>query len=56
MDHREVLQKLAEKGISIRVASEKLIMEEAPEAYKDVTEVVDTCETPPSNDCNYASY
>ena len=26
-----------------RVASPKLVMEEAPESYKDVTEVVDTC-------------
>ena len=28
------------KGISIRVASPKLVMEEAPESYKDVTEVL----------------
>ena len=28
---------------SRRVASPKLVMEEAPESYKDVTEVVDTC-------------
>ena len=34
---------LAQKGISIRVASPKLVMEEAPESYKDVTQVVDTC-------------
>ena len=26
-----------------RVASPKLVMEEAPESYKDVTAVVDTC-------------
>jgi hypothetical protein len=38
-----VLHNLEEKGISIRVASPKLVMEEAPEAYKDVTAVVDTC-------------
>ena len=31
------------KGITIRVASPKLVMEEAPESYKDVTEVVNTC-------------
>lgn len=31
------------QGISIRVASPKLVMEEAPESYKDVCEVVDTC-------------
>lgn len=38
-----MLDALAEKGISIRVASPKLVMEEAPESYKDVTAVVDTC-------------
>jgi tRNA-splicing ligase RtcB len=37
------LENLKTKGISIRVASPKLVMEEAPESYKDVTEVVDTC-------------
>ena len=31
------------QGISIRVASPKLVMEEAPESYKDVTDVVNTC-------------
>lgn len=41
--YEEVLKELADKGISIRVASPKLVTEEAPEAYKDVTEVVDTC-------------
>ena len=35
--------RLEEKGISVRVASPKLVMEEAPESYKDVTEVVNTC-------------
>jgi tRNA-splicing ligase RtcB len=34
---------LAEQGIAIRVASPKLVMEEAPESYKDVCAVVDTC-------------
>jgi tRNA-splicing ligase RtcB len=38
-----VLGSLAAKNISIRVASPKLVMEEAPESYKDVTQVVDTC-------------
>ena len=37
------MENLKTKGISIRVASPKLVMEEAPESYKDVTEVVDTC-------------
>ena len=43
LDYQDVLDKLKTKGISIRVASPKLVMEEAPESYKDVTEVVNTC-------------
>lgn len=43
LEYTEVLDALAKKGISIRVASPKLVMEEAPESYKDVTQVVDTC-------------
>ncbi|KAI6194741.1 RNA-splicing ligase RtcB-like protein [Aphelenchoides besseyi] len=39
-----VLDNLKAKGISIRVASPKLVMEEAPESYKDVNDVVNTCE------------
>lgn len=41
--YEEVLDRLKQSGISIRVASPKLIMEEAPESYKDVTQVVQTC-------------
>ena len=43
LDYTEVLQKLEDMGISIRVASPKLVMEEAPESYKNVTDVVNTC-------------
>ena len=43
LSYEEVLQNLQDKGISIRVASPKLVMEEAPESYKDVTSVVNTC-------------
>ena len=43
LDYTDVLNKLQELGISIRVASPKLVMEEAPESYKNVTDVVDTC-------------
>lgn len=43
LDYAAVLDALAAKGISIRVASPKLVMEEAPESYKDVCDVVDTC-------------
>ena len=41
----KVLGNLAAKGIAIRVASPKLVTEEAPESYKDVTQVVETCHT-----------
>lgn len=43
LDYQQVLDALKTKGIAIRVASPKLVMEEAPESYKDVSEVVDTC-------------
>lgn len=43
LSYQDVLDKLAQQGIAIRVASPKLVMEEAPESYKDVTEVVNTC-------------
>ena len=43
--YQDVLDKLQSQGISIRVASPKLVMEEAPESYKDVTDVVNTCHT-----------
>lgn len=43
LDYQEVLDSLKSKGISIRVASPKLVMEEAPESYKNVTDVVNTC-------------
>ena len=43
LSYTEVLDGLQAQGISIRVASPKLVMEEAPESYKDVTQVVDTC-------------
>ncbi|KAG1662156.1 tRNA-splicing ligase RtcB [Nymphon striatum] len=43
IDYQDVLDKLNASGISIRVASPKLVMEEAPESYKNVTDVVDTC-------------
>lgn len=43
IDYNLVLEKLGQQGIAIRVASPKLVMEEAPESYKNVTDVVDTC-------------
>lgn len=43
LGYKEVLEALKERGISIRVASPKLVMEEAPESYKNVDDVVETC-------------
>jgi tRNA-splicing ligase RtcB len=40
---QEVVQQLKEKGILIRAASKKTIAEEAPHAYKDVSQVVEAC-------------
>jgi tRNA-splicing ligase RtcB len=44
LNHEDVLQRLQNKGIAIRVASPRLVTEEAPESYKDVINVVDTCQ------------
>ena len=43
LDYKDVLQELARRGIAVRVASPTLIMEEAPESYKNVHDVVNTC-------------
>ncbi|KAK2076853.1 hypothetical protein QBZ16_005080 [Prototheca wickerhamii] len=43
LDYQQVLDQLKTKGIAIRVASPKLVMEEAPESYKDVDDVIETC-------------
>lgn len=39
----EVLEALRAQDITVRVANPRNIVEEAPESYKDVTEVVDIC-------------
>eukprot|EP00759_Apiculatamorpha_spiralis_P050583 PhF_6_TR482/c0_g1_i1/m.225/K14415/RTCB, rtcB; tRNA-splicing ligase RtcB len=44
LEYTDVLEALAQQGISIRVSSPKMIVEEAPAAYKDVNKVVDVCE------------
>ena len=41
----EVVKRLNEKGIDIRVGQMNAVVEEAPEAYKDVNEVVNICES-----------
>lgn len=44
ISHEDVLQELSNKGIAVRIASPKLVMEEAPDSYKDVNVVVEACE------------
>ncbi len=41
VDGRELLQRLRKKGIVVKCSSEKGVAEEAPEAYKDISEVVE---------------
>jgi tRNA-splicing ligase RtcB len=41
---RELIQALGRQGIIVRAAAESVAAEEAPEAYKDVSEVVDSVE------------
>lgn len=43
LDYQHIIQRLEEQHISLRVASPKLVTEEAPESYKDVNAVVETC-------------
>ena len=40
---KDILRGLAERGIIVKAASERVAAEEAPEAYKRVSDVVDTC-------------
>ena len=40
----ELLRRLEEQGVAVRASSLRGLAEEAPEAYKDVDEVVATCE------------
>ncbi|KAL7292990.1 hypothetical protein TKK_0013440 [Trichogramma kaykai] len=44
LDYQGVLDKMKKMGIAIRIASPKLVMEEAPESYKSVDDVVNTCD------------
>lgn len=41
--YEEILDEMRKKGISVRLASPKLISEESPDSYKDVDSVVNTC-------------
>ena len=40
-----VKEELEEKGVKYRAAGNKTLLEEAPEVYKDIDEVIDICET-----------
>lgn len=42
LDYMQISHEMQRKGIAIRDASPKLVMEEAPSSYKNVTDVVDT--------------
>jgi tRNA-splicing ligase RtcB len=44
MSGQELKRELEGRGITIAASQAKLLSEEAPYAYKDVSEVVDTCE------------
>ncbi|KAL4428524.1 hypothetical protein ABPG75_002613 [Micractinium tetrahymenae] len=43
IDSKAVLKLLHDRGICVRVATKHLAAEEAPESYKDVDAVVNTC-------------
>ena len=43
LTYEEVLANLEKSEIAVRLASPKLVTEEAPESYKDVTSVVNAC-------------
>ena len=43
LSYEQVVEDLQARGIAIRVASPKLVTEEAPQSYKDVCQVVQTC-------------
>lgn len=44
MDGRELKRRLESEGILVAAGTTRLLSEEAPYAYKDVSEVVETCE------------
>jgi tRNA-splicing ligase RtcB len=44
MRGRDVVRELEEKGVLVKAASRKTLAEEAPEAYKDVADVVGAVE------------
>ena len=43
MNRKMVLDKLGARGIHVRAKDKRTLVEEAPDAYKDVTDVVNTC-------------
>ena len=44
MSGQELVKQLEREGIAVAVSQQKLLAEEAPYAYKDVSQVVQACE------------
>ena len=44
MDYNEVISNLSGKGISIKTDSHYSVLEEAPQSYKDIDQVVSSME------------
>jgi tRNA-splicing ligase RtcB len=45
LDPNQVQLDLSSKGIVLKAANQKTVIEEAPETYKEIEQVVETCET-----------
>ena len=44
LDRRKILAGLASRGIKVHARSKKILLEEAPDAYKDIDQVVSVVE------------
>lgn len=44
LDEKIILRQLRSKGIEFKAATKTTIIEEAPETYKDIEQVVNVCE------------
>jgi len=42
LNHESILQQLSENGIRLKTGSKQSVLEEAPQAYKDISLVVDS--------------
>ena len=43
LNSRDVLEELSDRGVVIQAKSKKVLVEEAPSAYKNINNVVETC-------------